>query len=61
VGRVVFDAATHVYQFEGRDIPSVTTRIAAAGLLGAGAQFYTAASAARGTRVHLACAEYDHG
>ena len=61
MGRVVFDAATHVYQFEGRDIPSVTTRIAAAGLLGAGAQFYTAASAARGTRVHLACAEYDHG
>lgn len=61
MGRVVFSAEAHTYTWQGRVIPSVTTRIAAAGLLGAGAQFYTAASAARGTRVHLACAEYDHG
>ena len=61
MGRVVFDAEAHTYTWQGRVIPSVTTRIAAAGLLGAGAQFYTPASAARGTRVHLACAEYDHG
>lgn len=61
MGRVVFNAEAHTYTWQGRVIPSVTTRIAAAGLLGAGAQFYTPASAARGTRVHLACAEYDHG
>ncbi|CAB4147188.1 hypothetical protein UFOVP1017_17 [uncultured Caudovirales phage] len=61
MGRVVFDAEAHTYTWQGRVIPSVTSRIAAAGLLGAGAQFYTPASAARGTRVHLACAEYDHG
>ena len=61
MGGVVFDAEAHTYTWQGRVIPSVTSRIAAAGLLGAGAQFYTPASAARGTRVHLACAEYDHG
>ena len=61
MGGVVFDAEAHTYTWQGRIIPSVTSRIASAGLLGAGAQFYTPASAARGTRVHLACAEYDHG
>lgn len=61
MGRVVFDAEAHTYTWQGRVIPSVTSRIAAAGLLGAGAQFYTPASAARGIRVHLACAEHDHG
>ena len=58
---VQFDPVTHRYTVEGRIIPSVTQRITDAGLLGSAAQFYSPESAARGTAVHQACADRDHG
>jgi len=59
VGRLIFEATSHEYAINQRTIPSVTDRIAAAGLLGPGAAFYTPESAARGTRVHSACTDVD--
>jgi|TARA_R110000824_G_scaffold352252_1_gene539316 hypothetical protein len=56
-----FDALTHTYTVNGRAVPSVTARIAAAGLLGPAASFYTAHGASRGQRVHLACRHLDEG
>ena len=58
---LTFDASTHTYTVDGRPVQSVTARIAAAGLLGPAASFYTAQSAARGQRVHLACRHLDEG
>ena len=58
---VTFDATAHRYVVGDREIPSVTTRIQAAGLLGPGAAFYTPESADRGTRVHAACTDLDLG
>jgi hypothetical protein len=58
---LTFDTATHTYAVDGRPVPSVTSRIAAAGLLGPAASFYTAQGAARGQRVHLACLQLDQG
>lgn len=58
---VQFDPVTHRYTVEGRIIPSVTQRIADAGLLGSSAKFYSPESAARGTDIHQACADRDHG
>jgi len=58
---VTFDSIAHRYLVEGREIPSVTTRIKAAGLLGPGAAFYTPEAANRGTRVHAACTDLDLG
>jgi hypothetical protein len=58
---VQFDPVTHRYTVEGRIIPSVTQRITDAGLLGSAAQFYSPESAARGTAIHQACADRDHG
>ena len=58
---VQFDPVTHRYTVEGRIIPSVTQRIKDAGLLGSAAQFYSPESAARGTAIHQACADRDHG
>lgn len=58
---VTFDSTTHRYLVGGREIPSVTTRIKAAGLLGPGASFYTPEAADRGTRVHAACTDLDLG
>tara|TARA_R100001244_G_scaffold72348_2_gene58436 strand:- start:289 stop:963 length:675 start_codon:yes stop_codon:yes gene_type:complete len=57
-----FDPTTHEYiTDEGRIVPSVTQRIKRAGLLGPAAQFYSAASADRGTAIHLACEHRDQG
>ena len=61
MGRLIFSAPSHEYAINRRTIPSVTGRIAAAGLLGPGAAFYTPESAARGTRVHSACTDLDLG
>ena len=64
MGRLIFTTSSHQswrYAINGRTIPSVTGRIAAAGLLGPGAAFYTPESAARGTRVHSACTDLDLG
>jgi hypothetical protein len=58
---VQFDPVTHRYTVEGRIIPSVTQRITDAGLLGSAAKFYSPESAARGTAIHQACADRDHG
>ena len=58
---VTFDATAHRYVVGDREIPSVTTRIKAAGLLGPGASFYTPEAADRGTRVHEACTDLDLG
>lgn len=58
---LVFDSENHEYRYDGRPKTSVTQRITQAGLLGAGAAFYTPATAERGTAVHLACADYDLG
>jgi hypothetical protein len=56
-----FDPDTHQYTLDGRVILSVTQRIQQAGLLGSAAMWYTPASAARGTAVHHACAQWDTG
>ena len=58
---LIFDPVDHRYRVGQRTIPSVTTRIQTAGLLGPGAAFYTTESAARGTRVHSACTDVDLG
>jgi len=58
---LAFNPATHSYTVGGRQVPSVTGRIRAAGLLGPAVHFFTPDSAARGTRVHLACLAIDHG
>ena len=59
---IAFDPETHQYTTpDGAVIPSVTQRITDAGLLGSAAQFYSPGSAARGTAVHQACADRDHG
>ena len=58
---LIFDPAQHRYTVSGQEIPSVTSRIRDAGLMGSASRFYTAASAARGTAVHLACADHDLG
>jgi len=57
-----FDPETHLYTTDyGSEVPSVTQRIRRGGLLGPAAQFYSVESADRGTAVHLACADRDHG
>ena len=54
-----FDPIAHRYAVDGRGVLSVTSRIAAAGLLGSAAAFYDQTSAERGTRVHAACLALD--
>ena len=56
---VTFDHVGHRYAVSGHDVPSVTQRIEAAGLLGPAVSFYSSAAAERGTRVHLACLDLD--
>lgn len=56
---LAFDVLTHTYSVGGRIVPSVTSRIQAAGLLGPAATFFTHGAAARGTSVHLACLQLD--
>ena len=59
---IAFDPETHQYTTpDGTVVPSVTQRITDAGLLGSAAKFYSAESAARGTAIHQACADRDHG
>ena len=59
---IAFDPETHQYTTpDGTVIPSVTQRIKDAGLLGSAAKFYSPESAARGTAIHQACADRDHG
>jgi len=54
-----FDSDTHQYTLDGRVVPSVTQRIARAGLLGSAPTWHTPEAAERGTAVHLACAHWD--
>jgi len=58
-----FDPETHTYTTidDGTEVPSVTQRIRRAGLLGPGAQFYTAESADRGITIHRGCDHHDQG
>jgi len=58
---LTFDSSSHIYSVDGVTVPSVTGVISNAGLLGQAPTFYTPESAARGTRVHRACAEFDLG
>jgi len=59
---ISFDPETHQYTTpDGTVIPSVTQRITDAGLLGSAAKFYSPESAARGTAIHQACSDRDHG
>ena len=58
---MIFNADTHSYIHDGQRVRSVTGMIKAAGLLGPAAAFYSKDSAARGTRIHQACLDFDKG
>lgn len=54
-----FDATTHTYRRNGKIVPSVTQVLKHAGIIDD--TWYTEASRARGTAVHLACEFHDEG
>lgn len=56
---LLFDAASHTYTLEGRQLPSVTTILQAEGFIDA--TWFTEYGRDRGTKVHRAVALYDAG
>jgi len=57
--RFVFYKQEHKYMLDDKELPSVTTVLAEAGMYGN--NFYTRDAALRGTAVHTACELYLHG
>jgi hypothetical protein len=56
VPALTFEAATHRYALDGRELPSVTTILRDAGLIDFAAPWFTDEARARGTYVHEAIA-----